>query len=228
MGLDEIESGLVLLPGSVFMALLMPIAGRLGDRMGPRILSLIGIVILAYFMWMYRTLDTNTSVWGVIAPTFVRGVGMALLMTPVMATALNSIPRRLSGQASSLLSLTQQVSGSIGIAVLATVLTHRTLYHLNVMGSSMDASSVGMGNSMTLLRQHALNLGYSHQTAFQAAQGLLTKNAEKAAQISGFDDAFIIGTLIVISAFIPAIFLPGKPIAQAKEISDPGELVAAE
>jgi EmrB/QacA subfamily drug resistance transporter len=228
MGLDEIESGLVLLPGSVFMACLMPVAGKLGDRVGPRLLSLVGIVLLAYFMWMYRTLDANTSVWGVIAPTFVRAVGMALLMTPVMATALNAIPRRLSGQASSLLSLAQQVAGSIGIAVLATVLTHRTMYHLNAMGSSMDASSTGMGNSMALLKQHALNLGYSHQAAFQAAQGLLTKNAEKAAQISGFDDAFIVGTIIVISAFIPALFLPSKPISQAKEISDPAELVAAD
>jgi hypothetical protein len=54
------------------------------------------------------------------------------------------------------------------------------------------------------------------------------KNAGMAAQIAGFDDAFIVGTLIVLSAFIPAFFLPSKPIQQAQEIVDPAELLAAD
>jgi hypothetical protein len=90
----------------------------------------------------------------------------------------------------------------------------------------MASSSPAMASSMTLLQQHALQMGYSHQAAFQAAQGLMMRHAAKTAQISGFDDAFIIGALIVISAFIPSLFLPGKPIHHTQ--LDPAEMVAAD
>ena len=226
MGLDEIQSGLVLLPGSLLMAALMPIAGKMGDKMGPRLLSLGGVLLLCLFMWMYRTLDVNSTTWDVILPTYVRAFGLAMLMMPVMATALNAVPRRMSGQASSLLSLAQQVAGSIGIAVLATVLTHRSLYHLNVVGSSLNPATASMANSITLLRQHALEIGYGRRAAAQVAQGLLMQSTSKSAMVAGFDDAFIAGTAIVALAFIPSLFLPGKPVHKAD--LDPAELVAAE
>jgi len=204
----------------------MPVAGKLGDKMGPRTLSVAGVFILGAFMWMYRTLDANTSVWDVITPTYVRAFGMALLMTPVMATALNAVPKRLAGQASSLLSLTQQVSGSIGIAVLATVLTHRSLYHMNVVGSGLSAASPAFAASMGELGRRALEVGYSHADAYRVAGGMLMRQAFKAAQISGFDDAFLVGTFIVSLALIPCLFLPGSPVHHAE--ADPSEMVAAD
>jgi EmrB/QacA subfamily drug resistance transporter len=226
MGFDEITTGLILLPGSVLMAALMVPSGKLGDRIGPRLLAIFGVLILAYFMWMYRTLDVDTSTWNVILPMLVRGFGIALLMNPIMAAALNAVPRRLAGQASSLLSLSQQVAGSIGIAILSTVMTNRTLYHLNVLGSGMDASSSVMGHSIALLRQYALDMGYSHQAAVQVANALALRNASRAAQVRGFDDAFLCGMIIIATALIPAFFLPGKPVHQVP--MDPAEIVAAE
>lgn len=226
MGLDEIESGLVLLPGSLLTAVLMPITGKLGDKMGPRLLSLLGIGFLTYFMWLYRTLDANTTVWGVIYPTFIRAFGLALLMTPIMAAALNSVPQRLAGQATSMLTLAQQVAGSIGIAILATVLTHRSLYHLGVLGAGLDAQSPAMGQATAALREHALNLGYSHAASAQVAQGLLAQHTSMAAQISGFDDAFLFGTVLVALSFFPALLLPNQPVHKAE--LDPSELVAAD
>src|ERR1700694_4527186 len=80
MGLDEIETGLILLPGALVIGLFMPLAGKISDVIGPRLPTLVGLIALAIFMYMYKTLDVNTSVWHVILPTLIRGFGLGLLI----------------------------------------------------------------------------------------------------------------------------------------------------
>jgi len=210
MGFDEIRSGLILLPGALVVAFFMPIAGKISDRTGPRLLTIAGLVAVAYFMYMYRNMDINMSVWDVIKPTLVRGFGMGLLMAPVMATALNAVPTRKAGAASSLLNLLQQVGGSLGIAILATVLSHRAHFHLNVLGSSLERSSPAFRDSFKRVFQYALNLGSAHGDARKIAGALVAKAMAQSAVVSAFQDAFIVGAGIVAIALLPSLLLPNK------------------
>ena len=211
-GLDEIQTGLVMLPGSLAIGLMMPLTAKLTDRFGPRAMTISGLLGVACFMWMYRSIDVNTSTWDIILATLVRGVGIALLFTPVMATALNSIPKHKVGMASAMLNLVQQIGGSLGIAVLAMVLDHRIKFHMAVLGSELDARSPGFKDAFKRVADHVHSLGYTHAESARVAGMTLGRSVATSAAVSGFQDAFIFGTFVVLAGILAALYLPSRAV----------------
>jgi MFS transporter, DHA2 family, multidrug resistance protein len=212
MGFDEMQSGLILMPGALMIMLFMPITGRLGDRIGPRIPSIIGVFLLAVSLFMYKNLDANMSMFAVIKPTLVRGVGMAFLMAPIMAAALNSVPHNKAGMASSMLNIIMQVSGSIGIASLATVLANRVHYHLSIIGSAARAGTPVFMETARRVTGHVHGLGYTYGQSKQIASVLIAKKVTQTAMVMSFQDAFIIAGIIVSVGFVLAFFLPNRAV----------------
>jgi len=210
-GLDEIESGLILLPGSLIIGLFMPIAGRMSEKVGPRYLALAGLVALAIFMYMYRDINANTSNWDIIFPTLVRGFGISFLMAPLMATMMNSVPKHKAGMASSMMNIIQQVGGSLGIAVLATVLSNRVHHHLSAVGAAMNSSSPVFQEAVRNVMERAHSLGYSHPSSALIARSLVAKVGAQRASEHAFQDSFLVGAAIVAITILPAFFLPGNP-----------------
>lgn len=211
-GLDEVESGLILLPGSLLMGVLMPVAGRMADRFSPRLMALAGFFLLGWFFWDYRLLDLNTSIWGVISPTIVRGFGIAVLIAPLTATAMNAVPTRKAGMASSMLNLNQQVGGSIGIAVLSLVLDHRTSYHLSRVGAAVSAGSDSYKHYLSMNFWHARAMGLDIADSAHAAAGIVGRHIAKVAGVGGFQDAFIVGALISFASILLVFYLPSHPL----------------
>jgi DHA2 family multidrug resistance protein len=210
MNKDEIESGLVLLPGSLVIGFFMPIAGRMSDKMGPRILTTVGLFLVGLFMLMYHNLDVLWSDWDVIMPTIVRGVGIGLLSAPVTAAALNAVPKNKAGMASSMMNIIQQVGGSIGIALLATVLSHRTHLHADHLGANFVTGQTKFMEVSRNLFHAGKGLGLSSADAHRWGQALLGNEIMKNAMARAYQDAFIVGGLLVMVALIPAMMLPNK------------------
>jgi EmrB/QacA subfamily drug resistance transporter len=207
IGWDEIRTGLVLLPSALAMAVMMPIAGRMADRIGPRWPSIFGLAILAYFMFSFRNLNINTTVAGIIWPTIIRSVGLILVMSPIMTAALNASPRKKAAAVSSLQNLIQQVGGSLGIAILTTVLTIRTHFHM-----SSTATQAFIGG----FARQAVQLGLTHRAAQGIGHGLLAQYVGQTATVAGFQDAFLFGTVLIGIAVLPALLLP-KDIVMHKD-----------
>lgn len=210
-GLDEIESGLVLLPGSLLMGVLMPFAGRLGDKVSPRLMGFIGFALLGWFFFEYRNLDVTTSTWGVVWPTLIRGVGIAMLIAPLTATAMNAVPKTSAGMASSMLNIIQQVGGSVGIAVLGVMLQRRSAYHLSLAGSAVDANSPAFRESFSRFYQIAHDNGLTHAESARAASSIVGKQISMMSTVHGFQDAFLIGSLITFATLILVFLLPNRP-----------------
>jgi DHA2 family multidrug resistance protein len=212
-GLDEVQSGLLLLPGSLLMGILMPFAGRLGDKMSPRLMGLIGFTLLAMFFFEYRDIDVMTSNWGIVGPTIVRGVGIAMLIAPLTATAMNSVPKQKAGMASSMLNIVQQVGGSIGIAVLSLTLHRRAAYHLGILSASTSGSSPAYRETLTGLMARAHDLGHTHGESLRIAAQTIGGQIAKAASVLAFQDSFVVGGIITILTLLGVFLLPNKPLA---------------
>ncbi|HPV99114.1 MAG TPA: DHA2 family efflux MFS transporter permease subunit [Spirochaetota bacterium] len=210
MGYDEMQSGLILMPGALAIMLLMPVTGRMGDRIGAKLPSVAGVLLLAVSMFMYRDLNVNTSLMGVINPMLIRGVGMALLMAPIMAAALNAVPHEGAGMASSMINIIMQVSGSLGITLLATVLSHRIHFHMDVVGSGALAGTPVFTETFERVLGHVHSLGYTYAQSKQITGALIMKKMSQAAVVMSFQDAFIVAGFIVLVALIPSLFLPGR------------------
>jgi DHA2 family lincomycin resistance protein-like MFS transporter len=144
LGLSTLETGLVLLPGGLTMGLLAPFVGRLFDRVGPRPLVAPGAAITSVALWSMSTLDTTTGQGTVVAIHVVMSIGLALMFTPLMTSALGSLPPHLYSHGSATVSTLQQVAGAAGTALFVTVMTKRSVSEISSGASVVDATAAGV------------------------------------------------------------------------------------
>lgn len=114
-------SGLVLLPGGLIEGVLSPFFGRFFDRRGPRPLIVPGLVMVAGSLFWLVMVDEATRLWQVVIIHVIFSVGLAALFTPLMTTALGSLPRHLYGHGSAILNTLAQLAAAAGTAGMITV-----------------------------------------------------------------------------------------------------------
>lgn len=123
LGQPAYVAGLMLLPGGVLSGILAPVAGMAYDKLGPRALILPGSVVVTGAMVAFSTLGTETPVWLVVAMHMLLSAGTAMMMTPLMTTALGAVAPKLYSHASAIVNTLQQVSGAAGTALFITLFT---------------------------------------------------------------------------------------------------------
>lgn len=123
LGLGTLPTGLMLLPGGLLMGLMAPLVGTLFDRFGARPLVLPGAVVAAVALWGFATLSASTPIGFVIAVHCVLSLGLAFMFTPLMTSALGSLPPVLYPHGSAIVSTVQQLAGAAGTALFVTLMT---------------------------------------------------------------------------------------------------------
>jgi DHA2 family lincomycin resistance protein-like MFS transporter len=123
LGLDTLETGLLMLPGGLIMGVMGPVVGRLYDRVGPTILAVPGAMIVSAVMWALTLVGQDTPTWAVMAGHIAMSVGLALLFTPIFTASMSSVPKQLYSHASATLGSVQQLAGAAGIALFVAVMT---------------------------------------------------------------------------------------------------------
>lgn len=144
MGYSESMSGLLILPNAVFMAAMMPFAGKWSDKHGSREISMLGLALLAVSMYFFSLLDKGTSLWMVVITMTIRGIGMGLLLAPLNAATVNAVRPSQVTMASSVSTLMQQVGGALGIAVLAIVTQAAFRKHTGLGHTAAEAHHVAL------------------------------------------------------------------------------------
>lgn len=126
LGLDTLQTGLMLLPGGVAMGVAAPIVGRLFDRFGPRPLVVPGSIVLSAAMWGLTTLDDTSTAGIVIAIHVALNIGLGFMLTPLLTSALGALPKNLYSHGSAIVTTLQQVAGAAGTALFITLMTTGT------------------------------------------------------------------------------------------------------
>lgn len=122
LGLSELQTGLVTLPGGIIMGAMGPVVGRLYDAHGTRPLIIPGGALLVVAMGMLLMLDENKTFWYLAGVAVVLNIGLSLLMTPLMSNALAAVPNRISSHGSAILNTLQQLAGAAGTALFIAVM----------------------------------------------------------------------------------------------------------
>ena len=120
--LDAQRVGLLLAPGALGVAAMMPISGWLADRIGSKIPATIGLAITSLTMWQLATLTPEVPERRIVEILVIQGIGMGLVFMPTTLAAMNSLPARFVAQASAMNNLVRQLGGAVGIAVLSAVI----------------------------------------------------------------------------------------------------------
>jgi EmrB/QacA subfamily drug resistance transporter len=119
---SPLQVGLLLAPQGVGAALAMPIAGRLTDRIGARIVVSVGTLVAAAGMLAYTQVGADTSYAFLAGALLVLGFGIGSTIMPSMAAAFATLARDETPRATSALNAIQRIAGAIGTALLAIVL----------------------------------------------------------------------------------------------------------
>jgi EmrB/QacA subfamily drug resistance transporter len=121
LGYSAVQTGATFLAMTVPIILIAPIAGRFSDRIGPRWLMGAGMTLLTVSLLTFTRLDTRSTVWAILPGLFIGGIGMGITMAPTTAAAMGSVPVDKAGVGSAVINAMRQVGGSLGIAVMGTL-----------------------------------------------------------------------------------------------------------
>ncbi|WP_431073663.1 MDR family MFS transporter [Microbacterium phyllosphaerae] len=163
-GLNALESGLILLPGSVLMGLLGPIMGRVYDARGTRPLLIPGTILVSAALFYYSTVGEHTVWWVLIIVQAAMSVGLAMSFTPLFSASLGSLQRSLYSHGSAVLNTLQQVGGAAGVAVLTV--TYSAILHAGEAEGLPTAAAGAPGARMAFLIAAIISLAAVALSAF--------------------------------------------------------------
>ncbi|MFD1776138.1 MDR family MFS transporter [Paenibacillus rhizophilus] len=141
-------TALVLLPGSLAMAFLSPVVGKLYTKVGPFWLILSGILLLVIATWQLGHLTLAATHVYVASWMTLRYVGIALAFMPVTNAGMSAISKEYTGHASSVTNWVRQATGALAIAIFSSLLATRSASHIKALaeggGSSFLLKAQGM------------------------------------------------------------------------------------
>lgn len=121
LGYSATVSGLVLMPGAIVMGIMNPVAGRLFDKHGPRVLGIVGMSLLFITTIGFGLLTLESSVVYITVLYLVRMFSMALVNMPITTWGMNALETRYMNHGTSVNNTLRQVAGSLGTAIVISV-----------------------------------------------------------------------------------------------------------
>ncbi|MET0385929.1 MAG: DHA2 family efflux MFS transporter permease subunit [Polyangiales bacterium] len=204
------QTGLLLFPSAISTAITVMLASRLVRYVDPRLVLLTGgFILVGALNWTGR-LTASTGDAQLFWPLIVRAIGSGLMFLPLNLAALAPIPRNEVAKATGFFNLTRQLGGSLGVALLSTILDRRIAFHRNVLISHMPVDDPQLLERIDQLAHGFTRQGASEALAHARALAVLDSQVARQASILSFNDTFFVTGAIVL-CILPLVFLLGKP-----------------
>lgn len=163
-GVSAFHSGLLLLPGAMMIAMIVPIAGRIFDKYGAKNMTILGMFLLTLGTIPFFFITKETSMAYIVVFYAFRMGGIAMALMTVTTAGMNALPIELMSHGTASNNTFRQVMSSIGVAVMTSVLT-------NVTKNAMPSNTV-LHNTPLKYRDEAINAALSgYHATFMLATG---------------------------------------------------------
>jgi len=210
MRLTSEQTGLLLLPGAITSAITVVLASRLVRVFDPRFVLFTGGVVLVGALHWTGQLSPMTGAPQLFWPLIMRAIGSGLMFLPLNLAAIGPIPREDISKATGFFNLTRQLGGSIGVALLSTILDRRMAFHRSVLVSHLSEIDPHTQERIAQLSQAFLSQGATEQLAHARALATLDAVVMRQASILSFNDTFFVTASLVL-AILPLVMLLGRP-----------------
>ena len=180
----------------------------------PRVLIACGIGLFSFSMWRMGHLTTVAGEVDVRNALLIRGFGLGLLFVPINNVAYASLEPSEAQQAAGLISLSRQLGGSFGIALLANYVSKHSEYHRADLVSDMATGNLAVTARLDLLTKGMMARGMDAYTAHNAALKILDSQVNQQSSMLSFNDAWVF-VLIVFVCVSPAILILRRPRGHA-------------
>ena len=218
-GLTAMETGMLMFPAAIATGIMMPIAGRLFDRYGAKWLTISGLSILIVSTYALTKLGVDTSTDYIKFILIIRGMGIGLCMMPTQTSGMNAIPLHLTGRASALSNTIRQVVGSIGIAVISTIVQRRMTFHEVRYAENFSTANPQVMQSVKDMTGLLISKGLSPLQANYTAVMQLYGQVVKQALATAMDDTFLILAIITCLGIPLAFFVKNGRLIRTKPVA---------
>ena len=160
-GFSTIQTGLMLTPLPLMLAIFAPLSGSLADRFGSRWLSPVGLALACFGLFLLSQLNAHSAPWDIIWRLAVTGIGQGLFMSPNTRTMMGAAPRTAQGEASGLLATGRVLGQSMSVALGGTVFA--------ALGGATAGTLLSSPQAQHLPLTSLIGLQNTFVTSFQAA-----------------------------------------------------------
>jgi DHA2 family multidrug resistance protein len=206
---------LFLVTGGVQL-IVMPLIGRIGDRVDGRYLLVFGILGVALSLWLNAHLTDQAGFWDLALPIFVRSASLGFVFIPVSTIALGDLTDGQRGNATGLFNLTRELGGSIGTAWMGLVIDRGTKIHGSYLSEAINPSSAVAQDTM---RAIGAGIGSGTYTPDLVPETVLELKVRVQALVLSFNDGFMQATVAFLVALGLVLLLakprPGASVAGA-------------
>jgi DHA2 family multidrug resistance protein len=209
LGYTAYQTGVLLFPGALASAFMMPVMGKLAGKIDARILILAGSGVLISSMVMLSGISINTGPSDIFWPMIIRGAGTVMMYMPLSLATFSLVPRNEVSAASGFYNLTRQLGGSVGIAVLTTLLAQRQAFHRSVLVEHLTGSSIVTQQRLQQFTAGFLAKGMPLPIARQQAMAALDGTVNLQSSVLSFGDMFHIVAIMFLCS-VPLLLLLGS------------------
>ncbi len=206
LGYSSLDSGMAVSPRGLGSLVAMMLVGILVNYVDGRILLACGFAGFCYSTFLLSHINLGISMWSVAAPNFVNGFAGGFIFVPLTTMAMSQLRKQDIGNASGIYNLIRNVGGSIGIAVVTTMLVRGSQAHQNYLVANVTTTNPTARALLQGLGAKFLGGGADAYTAHREAMGLLYQGVQQQAALLAYADNFrLLGYLSLIC--IPVIVL---------------------
>lgn len=160
-GFSTIQTGLLLTPLPLTLAIVAPLSGTLADHLGSRWLSPIGLGIICLGLFLLSQIDAHSTTWDIIWRLAVTGVGQGIFQSPNTRTMMGAAPIHAQGEASGLLATGRVIGQCMSVALTGTVFA--------ALGGSIAGSLLSSSQAQGFTATHIDELQHTFINSFHAA-----------------------------------------------------------
>jgi len=216
LGYPAVESGFAVSPRGVGAVISMMIVGRLISRVDSRYLITFGFCVLSFSTYLFTLIDLSIAQSNIIIPMLISGVAMGFVFVPLTTMSMATLPQDQIGNASGIYNLMRNTGGSVGIAIMTTLLTRYQQVHQSVLTAHVTEYDPAFQQTFAQIKANLMTHMDPVSATQQAYQVIYGMVQQQAAVLAYIDDFRILTGLCILC--IPAGFLFSK-VLQAKPVA---------
>jgi EmrB/QacA subfamily drug resistance transporter len=214
--ITPMHTGLTVLPQASVLVVMMPLAGRLYDRIGPRWPAVVGLAVCGVGTLLLTRLNVDLPRGQLAVWLMIRAAGLGLAMMPIMTGGIAALPARIVNAGSAFNTLTQRVTAALGLAALTALATRWQEQLMSDRSALLDAHGAD-ANPRILAMQHAGRGGLIP----------LWQQLRAHVQAQAYSDVFLVaGVTTLIGVALALLLRSGRPSdsESAEQRDRPGEI----
>lgn len=201
LGWNAQQAGLLLVPSTIVVAIMMPIVGQLIQKGVPQKHLIVGgmLVFFLYSFGSYKIITPATGGDNFFWVLMLRGLGLGLLAVPVSTMALSTLKGVQIGQGAAFSGMMRQLGGSFGIALISTFISRQNMAHRSDLVSKLDVYDPAVQDRVHALQGAMIAKGQPSNIALSSAYKILDNSVGLQATIMSYMDVFLyIGLMFLI------------------------------